>query len=282
MTNTYRLEQKTTSYADIIWALDKYDEYGVLQVYTDDTEESDFESLAQELMSKHELKGIVIKFRKQEANEYFETTIGDVPEQSIEVIENDIKFIIHLRGKLDVGLFLDHEPARTLVASKSKGKTVLNLFSYTSSFSVYAAFNGAGSTTSVDLSKTYMDWSRENFKVNNIDISDKKHLFWKRDAIDFLRVAKKIGNQFDIVILDPPSFSRNKNEFFNVQEDHEELIRLIYDHILTDEGFLLFSNNFRDFELAASLEDISEEITNKTTPKEFSPYHPHRAFLFQK
>ena len=184
------------------------------------------------------------------------------------VHENGLQFWVNLTDYLDTGLFLDHRPLRKKVRGLSDGKTVLNLFSYTGSFSVYAVAGGAKHVTTVDLSNTYLDWAKDNFTLNGFDW--KQHTFIKTDAKAWL--AEAASKQFDIIILDPPTISRSKmaDTKFDVQLDQTELINNAL-RLLNPGGVLYFSTNFRDFELAASSLNASQitDITLKTIPPDF-------------
>lgn len=184
------------------------------------------------------------------------------------VHENGLQFWVNLTDYLDTGLFLDHRPLRKKVRGLSEGKTVLNLFSYTGSFSVYAVAGGAKHVTTVDLSNTYLDWAKDNFTLNGFDW--KQHTFIKTDAKAWL--AEAASNQFDIIILDPPTISRSKmaDTKFDVQLDQTALINHAL-RLLKPGGVLYFSTNFRDFELAASSMQASQitDITLKTIPPDF-------------
>lgn len=184
------------------------------------------------------------------------------------VHENGLQFWVNLTDYLDTGLFLDHRPLRKKVRGLSEGKTVLNLFSYTGSFSVYAVAGGAKHVTTVDLSNTYLDWAKDNFTLNGFDW--KQHTFIKTDAKAWL--AEAASKQFDIIILDPPTISRSKmaDTKFDVQLDQTELINNAL-RLLKPGGILYFSTNFRDFELVASSLHASmiTDITLKTIPPDF-------------
>ena len=176
-------------------------------------------------------------------------------------------FFVNLSDYLDTGLFLDHRETRKWIEGLSKGKIVLNTFAYTGSFSVYAAAGGAAKTYSVDLSKTYCDWIKRNMDLNNLPAE--QNWIYKMDTLEFFKYAKRKGMSFDIIILDPPTFSRNKGKNFSVQKDHPELINAALE-ILSEKGFILFSNNCRDFEM--SPEKInSKNVSEKrdTIPPDF-------------
>lgn len=185
------------------------------------------------------------------------------------VKEFNAQFYVNIHDYLDTGLFLDHRSTRKEFASWCNDKTVLNLFCYTGSVSVHAALAGAKSVTSVDMSNTYLDWCEDNFGLNRIDT--KKHFFQRADCLDWL---SKSHDKFDLVFLDPPSFSNSKkmDRTWDVQRDHVEIIKLVKDR-LNDGGELLFSNNLRNFKLdLAAIEELGfvvKDMTKQTLPEDF-------------
>lgn len=162
--------------------------------------------------------------------------------------EFDAKFYVNFDDYLDTGIFLDHRKIRQLVAKASKNKTLLNLFGYTCTASVHAALKGA-KTTSVDMSNTYLEWGKNNFELNNLDI--KKHNFIQADCISWL---KPNSEKFDVIFLDPPTFSNSKrmDDILDIQRDHELLINLAMDSLKKD-GVLYFSNNYRRFKMSQQI-----------------------------
>lgn len=193
----------------------------------------------------------------------------DEAKEFFTVEESGHKLLVNLADYLDTGLFLDHRATRQLVKEQSKGKKVLNLFCYTASFSVYAAAGGAASVTSVDLSKTYLQWAEDNFAINHFKDKTRYH-FIHADVLQYLKTLPP--QSFDIVIMDPPTFSNSKRmkDFLDIQRDH---VTLINDALkaLTPGGCLYFSTNYTKFQLdneaikAASVKDI----TKLTTPFDF-------------
>ncbi len=212
--------------------------------------------------------------------------VGEEAPDEIIVVENDLKFIIKLKDRLDVGLFLDHRISREIIRDYSKNKDVLNLFAYTGSFSVYSASVGAKSTTTVDLSNNYCTWAQRNMELNGFKASYKdlnkgsNHEIWNEDVFDFIQIAKETQSKYDIIILDPPSFSRNKDKVFNVQNDHVRLIKELQDHLLNDGGFIFFSTNLSNSILSPYIRPGADKLTKKTVPQEFLPYRPHQSFVF--
>lgn len=185
------------------------------------------------------------------------------------VEENGHKFLVNLTDYLDTGLFLDHRTTRQMVAAQSKDKRVLNLFSYTGSFSVYAAAAGAASVTTVDLSKTYLQWAEDNFVINRLKDAARYH-FIHADVKQYLKTLQP--NSFDIVVIDPPTFSNSKRmkDFLDIQRDHVELLNDVL-HAVSAGGQVYFSTNFTKFILDADALKATavKDITKATTPFDF-------------
>jgi len=183
--------------------------------------------------------------------------------------EAGLKFKINLTDYLDTGLFLDHRITRNMVKGESANKNVLNIFCYTGSFSVYAASGGAANVVSVDLSKTYLQWAEENMQLNNL-LDKQKHQFIHADATQYL--DELTPGFFDLVIMDPPTFSNSKRmkDFLDIQRDHVTLLNKTL-HAMKNGGLLYFSTNYRRFQFdsdnirASSVKDI----TKATTPFDF-------------
>ncbi len=183
------------------------------------------------------------------------------------VEEGGLKFRVNLFDYLDTGLFLDHRPLRALVRERARGKRFLNLFCYTASVSIYAADGGAVSTTSVDLSRTYLEWASENFELNGFDGAE--HRLIQGDVMSWLAAETA---KYDLIYVDPPTFSNSKRaEDFDVQRDHVALLEACFNR-LASGGKILFSNNNRRFKLdleALAPFDI-HDITARTIPFDFA------------
>ena len=199
------------------------------------------------------------------------------------VHEYDCAFKVNLSDYLDTGLFLDHRITRKEFATLTKDKRFLNLFCYTGSATVHAAKAGAASTLSVDMSKTYLEWARENLAINHLIAP--QHQMKQSDCFKFLRDCKQT---FDVVFCDPPTFSNSKRmkDTLDVQRDHVELLRLI-DNVLAPGGFIMFSNNYRRFKLEQdTLEQMGYSVTDwnrKTLPEDFKRNpNIHHAWLLEK
>ncbi|MEA5031436.1 MAG: class I SAM-dependent methyltransferase [Sphaerochaeta sp.] len=177
--------------------------------------------------------------------------VQDDQSLTLTVKENGLQFLVDLTKRIDTGLFLDQSVARMAVRDISAGLDVLNLFSYTGSFSVYAAAGGAKSVTSVDLSSTYTQWCEQNLAANGF--SGGAYPCVSQDAGEYIRNAVKERRKFDIIIFDPPSFSnsRRMEHDFDVQRDYLYYIRLL-NGLLVDGGKLLFSTNLGKFRFEKS------------------------------
>lgn len=204
--------------------------------------------------------------------------------RDFQVQEGGLKFLVNLSEYLDTGLFLDHRITRERVRAEAKGAHVLNLFAYTGSFSVYAADGGARSTTTVDMSNTYLDWAKKNFELNGLE--GKKHLFEREDILQWLPAeAPRRAHRYDLVIFDPPTFSRSKKmrQDFDIQRDHPWMLEKILE-MTAPGGVIYFSNNFRGFQLRTEKRGVREieEITAMTVPPDFQYSRPHRCWRIVK
>lgn len=198
-----------------------------------------------------------------------------------EVAEGGLRFWVNLADYLDTGLFLDHRITRSMLREKAGGKRFLNLFAYTGTATVYAAAGGAQTTTSVDISRTYLDWLGRNLALNRLD--GPQHRLLQADCLQWLRQERQ---QYDLIFLDPPSFSNSKRMqgVLDVQRDHVELIRLA-SGLLAPAGELFFSTNLRSFKLdAGALAGLAcEDITAATIPPDFRRNPKiHRCWLIRK
>lgn len=197
------------------------------------------------------------------------------------VREHGLVFLVNLDDYVDTGLFLDHRETRARVRAEARGKRFLNLFCYTGAFTVHAAAGGAASTTSVDLSNTYLAWARDNLARNGLD--DGRHEFLRSDVLRWLEQAR--GRRYDLAVLDPPSFSASKKmaRTLDVGRDHVELVAGTLD-LLVPGGVLYFSTNFRGFlldeaALRARYRGLAiEELTPGSIPPDIRDRQVHRCF----
>lgn len=197
-----------------------------------------------------------------------------------EVRENNCQFLVNFTDYLDTGLFLDHRKTRSMIGRLAQGKKFLNLFGYTGSATVYALMGGAIATTTVDSSAPYLQRARSNMSLNGF--GGPQNITVQKDCLQWLQESR---DRYGLIFVDPPTFSndRHRKSSFNVQDDHEKLLRLAM-HRLSREGLLIFSTNFRKFNLsdALTVEFDVREITDLTIPEDFS-YKPsiHRCWEFR-
>jgi 23S rRNA (cytosine1962-C5)-methyltransferase/23S rRNA (guanine2445-N2)-methyltransferase / 23S rRNA (guanine2069-N7)-methyltransferase len=219
--------------------------------------------------------------QKQKGNEQYKP-LAPGSDEYFTVNEPPFKFWVNLERYLDTGLFLDHRPLRQHLLTTVAGKKVLNLFSYTCSLSVAAAKGGA-TVTSIDMSRTYLDWGMENFVLNDLD--PKAHRFIQADVLKELQVMIEANVKFDVILLDPPSFSNSKRmeDDLDIERDHPILVRDCM-KLLTQEGTLYFSTNKRKFELHRIISSAYEckEISQWTIPQDFHQSFIHQAFTLKK
>lgn len=212
-------------------------------------------------------KRVVLKQRKRQSGTQQYEKQGHLG-KFFEVMEHGCKFRINLKDYLDTGLFLDHRPIRKEIQQMAEGKDFLNLFSYTGSASVHAAVGGAKSTTSVDMSATYLSWASKNMAMNGFN--DSRHHFIQADCLQWLK--KQRSPAYDLIFMDPPTFSNSKRmqDVMDVQRDHVRMISSTM-RLLRRDGVLIFSNNYRkfkmDYELLSAFE--IEEITPTTIDPDF-------------
>ena len=185
------------------------------------------------------------------------------------VNEYGAKLWVNLTDYLDTGLFLDHRLTRKMLGEMAQGKDFLNLFAYTGSATVHAALGGAKSTTTVDMSNTYLNWAEQNLLLN--DIEGKQHKLIQADCLQWL---EKCDCRFDLIFVDPPTFSNSKRmeASWDVQRDHIKLMTNLK-RILRPNGTIVFSNNKRGFKMDfATLEELGFNavlISHKTLPLDF-------------
>jgi len=212
---------------------------------------------------------VVLKLRqKQRGTQQYEAHGSQ--KQRIKVAEQGQHFLVNLTDYLDTGLFLDHRITRSMLAEQAAGKDFLNLFAYTGSGSVYAAAGNAKSTTTVDMSNTYLEWARDNMALNGFN--GEQHHFLRANCLEWLQGAQKSAQRYGLIFLDPPTFSNSSrmDGVFDIQRDHQALIKMTAS-LLTDDGVLMFSTNCRNFKLdeAISNDLIVNDISAKTLPKDF-------------
>jgi 23S rRNA (guanine2445-N2)-methyltransferase / 23S rRNA (guanine2069-N7)-methyltransferase len=204
-------------------------------------------------------------------------------DNQFKVQEGGHTFLVDMQTYLDTGLFLDTRPVRKLLAEKAHGKRFLNLFAYTASATVYAAKAGAASSLSIDMSATYLDWAKNNFSANGVDT--RKHQLLVQDCLQWLEEANE---EFDLIYLDPPTFSNSKRmqTTLDIQRDQVNLIGYALD-LLSENGELVFVTNHQRFKLeeAVFIEHgwAPENITAKTIDVDFQRSQKiHQCWLFRR
>lgn len=226
-------------------------------------------------------ENIFLKLRQRKEGRQGQYQKVDEARNEFVVQENGLKFIINLSDYLDTGLFLDHRITRGMVKDLSEGKQVLNLFSYTGSFSVYAVAGKASKVVSVDLSKTYLNWAERNLKINFPEF--KNHEMVHADVKQYLKTLEK--GSFDLMVMDPPTFSNSKrmDDFLDIQKDHVELVNGCI-NALSEKGILFFSTNYTKFEMNSNKLHASEvqDITKQTTPFDFAGKLKRQCFRLTK
>ena len=227
-------------------------------------------------------ENVVLKVRKkQEGSTQYQKQDGK--DYKITVQENGLKFIINMYDYIDTGLFLDHRNTRLLVKALAKKRSFLNLFAYTGSVSVYAAAGGARTTTTVDMSNTYLNWARDNFSLNGY--SSESNQFVREDCLKWMEQAIAENKKYQLIFIDPPTFSNSKKmeTSLDINRDHSALLSGCLS-LLTDDGQIIFSTNARKFKLDS---DVSEdcfikEITAITTTEDFRRKPMHRSWCLAK
>ncbi|GMQ74343.1 class I SAM-dependent rRNA methyltransferase [Tetragenococcus halophilus] len=221
--------------------VDKYGDFAVVSWYnrTLYNKQEEIISAFKEIFP--EVKGIYEKLRFQTDQPYSNLLAGIKAPEPLHIKENNVNYVVYLNEGLMTGIFLDQREVRALLASGFvRNKDVLNMFSYTGAFSVAAAVGEAKSTTSVDLAKRSLKKTKEQFNVNQIDLE--QQMIHVMDTFDYFKYAKKKGLSFDCIILDPPSFARNKKKVFRVAKDYGSLVEDSVE-ILNRQGMIIASTN---------------------------------------
>lgn len=222
---------------------------------------------------------LVLKTRERQKGKSQYQKLGEKGD-FFEVSEFNARLWVNLTDYLDTGLFLDHRIARKMLGQMSRGKDFLNLFAYTGTASVHAGLGGARSTTTVDMSRTYLEWAERNLRLNGL--TGRQHRLMQADCLSWLRESDE---QFDLIFIDPPTFSNSKRmeESFDVQRDHLLLMRDLK-RLLRKGGTVMFSNNKRGFKMdlegLSALNLVAQEITAKTQSQDFARNrHIHNCWL---
>ncbi len=286
-TNCYRIYD--ADLPDYNVAIDRYDDWLVVQEYAPpkDIDENKARRRLQEVLlhlpavtgvpsSNISLK---VRTRQKGTSQYEKMDQKGVKKV---IYENGARLLVNLTDYLDTGLFLDHRETRQLIKKLSQDKDVLNLFSYTGSVSVAAALGKARSVCTVDMSNTYLDWARENFRLNKLG---GPYAFIQADCTQWLATHTA---KYDLIFIDPPSFSNSKRmqATWDVQRDHVAILQDA-NKCLNDGGTIVFSNNKRGFKLdKQAISDMGlscEDISAQTIPGDFAR-HPniHKCWIIKK
>ena len=222
---------------------------------------------------------VVLKVREKQKGRSQYQKLSQESER-LEVNEYGVKLIVNLHDYLDTGLFLDHKITRRRLGEMAQGKDFLNLFAYTGSATVHAACGGARSTTTVDMSNTYLEWARDNMKLNGQ--VGRQHQYEQADCLQWL---EKANGSYDLIFIDPPTFSNSKRmeQSFDVQRDHIQLMTNLK-RLLREGGTIVFSNNKRHFKMdldaLAELGLEAKNISSQTLPLDFGRNkHIHNCWL---
>lgn len=215
-------------------------------------QENELKEIAEEVLSRFSLRSVQLKkFIEDRSSRLGDEDLlpktpltGQQSEEAFTVKENGLSFEIRPFDGFSAGLFLDQRENRKFIQSQARGKKVLNAFAYTCGFSVSAA-KGGGSVTSVDLSQKYLNWGKRNFELNGLDPAS--HRFYAWDIFEYLKKTKKQEERFDLIILDPPSFSRSKQGTFSLKKDWEKLLEVSL-HVLSPQGLLFYSCNYFEWD----------------------------------
>lgn len=287
-TTAYRIYEKDIP--EYPYIVDIYNDFAVVYEKGKRADSNDSEEIKLHQLHKSELidalgsvlnincEKVIFKTRLKQKGKNQYNKISKTGEFII-VQENHMKFRVNLLDYLDTGLFLDHRPLREIINQSAQNQKVLNLFSYTGSISIAAALGG-GVVTTIDMSNTYIQWAKDNFNLNELSVD--KHEFIQADVIQY--IDNDLRNQFDLIILDPPSFSNSKrmDDVFDVQRDHEKMILKLMSK-LSENGVLYFSNNNRKFSLSQKVEEQFKvkDISLQSIPKDFRDTKIHVCYKIE-
>lgn len=241
--------------------VDRYGDYLMLQLYSA-AWRPHLQLVTQALQEMLSPKGIFEKSRPQKTREleavsdskkYGRLLAGKAAPQRLEVQENGLTFLVSLEQGLNTGLFLDQRCNRRDLMQRSKGKRVLNLFAYTGAFSVAAAAAGAARVTSVDASSGYTDWARDNFTINKLNPG--QHDFIVGDCLAVLAKLAQSGKVYDIILMDPPSFSTTAKSRFTTRGGTSDLVAASLP-LLSDGGLLITSSNHQKVDTADYVKEL--------------------------
>jgi 23S rRNA (cytosine1962-C5)-methyltransferase len=252
------------------FTIDNYDGYYLINWYSKGIYR--FKDIIVEILSRMVVyKAIYQKKRFDDGNKEDDFIMGQRGDFPIIVKENGVNFAIYLDEGDMTGVFLDQREVRKRIRDKfAKGKTVLNTFSYTGAFSVFAALGHAKSTTSVDLANRSLEKTSEQFYINGLDL-DTNHIVVE-DVFNYFKYAAKKEMKFDLVILDPPSFAKSKKNIFSADKDYKDLLKEVID-ITEDGGTIVASTNCASFNMDKFKKFIDRAFLEKD--KRYSIHEEH-------
>lgn len=241
--------------------------------------------VADVLETKQEYVVLKVRKKQQGSSQYQKQ---DKKDHTFAVKENGLKFLINVYDYIDTGLFLDHRNTRQLIQRLADKRSFLNLFAYTGSVTVYAAAGGAESTTTVDMSNTYLKWAQENLSINgfiNNVYADSKHKFIREDCLKWMKQAIEENKKYELIFIDPPTFSNSKkmDTSLDVIRDHAALLSGCL-ALLAEDGQIIFSTNAKNFKFDDSLKEdcFIKEITSLTTTEDYRRKPLHRCWCLTK
>lgn len=244
--------------------VDRYNDHLMVQLYSA-AWRPHLSSVTEALLQVLSPAGIYEKFRPQqtralgveESREYSRLLWGAAAPERLTVRENDLNFLVELERGLNTGLFLDQRRNRRDLMKRMPGKKFLNLFSYTGAFSVAAAASGAGKVTSVDASTSYLDWAKENFGANRLN--PKRHEFIVGDCFEVLDDLRRQERLFDLVLMDPPTFSTTARSRFTTRQGTSDLVAAAL-ALLPPGGLLITSSNHQKVDLPDYLKELRRGV----------------------
>ena len=244
--------------------VDMYERSAVLSVYDDELEPSELDAIVDALAAVG-VEQTYVKFRPKHASRIVDSRRleiapalplrGEPRKEAFEVVEHGVPFEVHLGDGLSTGLFLDQRDNRIRIRELATGKRFLNLFAYTGSFSVVAALGGATASTTVDVSRTVLEWATRN--LERVGADTQAHVVKELDVFTFLERARERGDKWDLVVLDPPSFSTTKQATFSAESDLARLLELTL-KVIAPGGRLLACTNHRAIVMAKLRRHVHE------------------------
>ncbi|WP_105145265.1 class I SAM-dependent rRNA methyltransferase [Streptococcus suis] len=260
LTNAFRLfNQDGDNFGGI--TIDLYNEYAVFSWYNTFVYSIKDTIIAAFQMVFPEVRGAYEKIRFKGLDHESAFLYGQEAPDFFTVLENGVAYQVFMNDGLMTGIFLDqHEVRGSLVDGLAAGKSLLNMFSYTAAFSIAAAMGGAVETTSVDLAKRSRELSKAHFKVNGLELDN--HHFVVMDVFEYFKYAKRKGLSYDVIVLDPPSFARNKKQTFSVAKDYHKLISQSLD-ILNPNGIIIASTNAANVSVEKFRQQIEKGFGSK-------------------